>query len=161
MGHDLICPGRLCMKRLLGPIVAALLVLSVAGAGVASAQSASGHPGGPPSGVTPGAPANAGPAPREVAICTPARAGGSIKVLAHVVHAVRGRTFVAVASATFGGGPVAVNLRRAGRSFTALGKLAVPSTQAAGPVTVHVTITYAGVSTDIPCMARILPAVTP
>jgi len=91
----------------------------------------------------------------------PARAGGFIKVQAHVIHAVRGKTFGAVASAVFSGGTAQVTLSRAGKAFVAHGKLAVPSAQAAGPVTVNVTITYDGSATVVPCSARIHAPATP
>lgn len=78
---------------------------------------------------------------------TPADAGGSIHVQAKALHATRGTTFSAVAVATFASGDVTVNLRRAGRSFVAVGKIPVPADQPAGPVTVVVTITYGGVDT--------------
>ncbi len=54
------------------------------------------------------------------------------------------------------GGPSAtVDLRRAGKSFVAVGKIPVPSTQPAGPVTVTVTITYDGKDTVLTCTSQI------
>jgi hypothetical protein len=127
------------MKRMLRPIAGGILVLSLFGAGTASAQ----------------------PVPQFAVTCTPAAIGGSIHVQARVIHAVKGKTFVAVASAPLTGGTAAVNLRRAGKSFVAVGKIAVPSTQTAGTVPVTVTITYNGVATVVPCTSRIHTAATP
>ena len=87
--------------------------------------------------------------------CTPASAGGAIKVQAKVLHATRGKTFTATASASLLGGVVNVDLRRAGKSFVATGKIAVPAGQAAGDVTVTVTITYDGVVTVKTCTSTI------
>jgi hypothetical protein len=90
--------------------------------------------------------------------CTPAAAGGSIKVQARVLHAARGKTFSATATAPFTGGASTTNLRRAGRSFVAVGKLPVPVAQATGPVIVSVTIVYNGTATVVPCTSQIHPA---
>jgi len=82
---------------------------------------------------------------------TPGHPCGTIVVQAKVVHAVRGTTFSATAVAHFtgAGGDVTVNLRRAGKSFVAVGKIRVPADQAAGPVVVDVTIVYGGVSEPV------------
>ena len=68
---------------------------------------------------------------------------------AKVLHPVRGTTFSASAVAHFSSGDVTVQLRRAGKSFVALGKIRVPAGQAAGPVLVDVTIVYGGVSEPV------------
>jgi hypothetical protein len=71
-------------------------------------------------------------------------------VQAKVLHPVRGTTFSASAVAHFTGGlNVTVQLRRAGKSFVALGKIRVPAAQAAGPVLVDVTIVYGGVTQPV------------
>ncbi|HSW43144.1 MAG TPA: hypothetical protein VLM76_11605 [Patescibacteria group bacterium] len=129
----------------------ALLMVGTLGAGVAGAHGPVHHPSGPPA-------TNPSTSHRAVsysARCTPAFAGGSIKVQARVGHAVRGRSFTATASAAFTGATASVNLRRAGKSFVALGRIPVPAAQAIGPVTVTVTITYDGTSTVRTCTSRI------
>jgi hypothetical protein len=70
-------------------------------------------------------------------------------VQAKVLHPVRGTTFSATAVAHFTGGDVTIQLRRAGKSFVALGKIRVPAGQAAGPVLVDVTIVYGGVTEPV------------
>jgi hypothetical protein len=82
---------------------------------------------------------------------TPGHPCGTIVVQAKVLHPVRGRTFSATATAKFtgAGGPVTVNLRRAGRSYVAIGKIRVPADQAVGPVTVEITIVYGGVTEPV------------
>lgn len=138
-------------KRLLAVATAAVLVVGALGAGVASAHRPPDRPSGPPW-------ANPAASPKAVtfaARCTPAFPGGAIKVKARVGHAVRGTTFTAAASATLASAPVNVNLRRAGRSFVAHGRIPVPTAQPTGPVTVTVTITYGGTATVLTCTSRI------
>jgi len=132
------------MKRKLAIAASAIFVLSLAWASVASAS-------GPPA-------TNPSAAHRSVSMsarCTPSPAGGSINVQAKVRHATRGETFTAIASTNLTGGVAAVNLRRAGKSFVAVGKIPVPAAQPAGPVTVTVTITYAGATTVLTCISEI------
>lgn len=138
-------------KQRLAGVTVALLMVGTLGVGVASAHRPVHHPSGPPATN----PAIAHRAVSYTARCTPAFAGGSIKVRARVGHAVRDRTFTATASAAFTTATPSVNLRRAGRSFVALGRIPVPAAQAAGPVTVTVTITYDGTSTVLTCTSRI------
>jgi len=76
---------------------------------------------------------------------TPSHPCGTIQVWAKVLHPDRGRTFSAWAVAHFTGGNVTVQLRRAGKSFVAHGKIRVPAGQVA-PVPVDVTIVYGGVT---------------
>jgi hypothetical protein len=138
-------------KRLLALATATLLVVGALGAGVASAHRPPDRPSGPPA-------ANPSTSHRAVtfsARCTPAFPGSVIKVKARVGHAVRGTPFSAVASAALAGGPVNVNMRRAGRSFVAHGRIPVPTTQPVGPVVVTVTITYGGTATVLTCTSRI------
>ncbi len=130
------------MKKSLALIVAGLLGLGLVGTGAADARVSSGHPA----------------APSFSARCSPAVAGGHIQVLAKVNHAVRGTTFTAAATGAFSGGTAAINLRRAGKSFVAHGKITVPAGQATGPVTVGVTITYGGSPTLVSCISQIRPA---
>jgi len=75
---------------------------------------------------------------------------GKLVVQAKVVHPVKGATFSAKATAHFVvGGDVTVNLRRAGKSFVAVGRIPVPAGEAAGSIKVDVTITYGGVAQDV------------
>ena len=97
--------------------------------------------------------------PAYSAHCSSASAGGAIQVQARVLHADRGKSYSATATATLGGGSISVTLRRAGTAFVALGKLAVPSSQAAGAVVVTVTINYGGVVTTKTCTSLIHVAV--
>jgi len=138
-------------KQRLAGLTVALLMVGTLGAGVVSAHGPAHHPSGPPATN----PAISQRAVSYSARCTPAFAGGSIKVLARVGHAVRGRTFTATASAAFTPPTPTVNLRRAGRSFVALGRIPVPAGQAAGPVTVTVTIIYDGTPNVLTCTSRI------
>jgi hypothetical protein len=80
---------------------------------------------------------------------TPGHPCGTIVVQAKVLHAVRGTSFSATAVAHFTSGDVTVKLRRAGKSFVAVGKIRVPGGQAAGPVLVDVTIVYGGVTKPV------------
>ena len=80
---------------------------------------------------------------------TPGHPCGWIVVQAKVLHAVRGKTFSATATANFTGGPVTITLRRAGKSFVAIGKIRVPGGQAAGPVVVDITIVYGGATEPV------------
>jgi hypothetical protein len=78
---------------------------------------------------------------------TPGHPCGTIKVFARVIHAVRGTTFSASAVAKFTGGDVTIQLRRAGKSYVALGKINVPAGYPTGTsVNVEVTISYGGVA---------------
>lgn len=87
---------------------------------------------------------------------TPAHSCGTIKVQAKVHHAKRGTTFSAFAVAHFSSGDVTVQLRRAGKSFVAIGKIKVPAAQVTGDVKVDVTIVYGGTAQPvITKMARI------
>jgi hypothetical protein len=84
------------------------------------------------------------------ATVTPAHPCGTIKVHAKVLHPVRGSAFSATATATFvNGGPVTVQLRRAGKSFVAVGKIKVPAGEPAGTVVVDITITYGGAAQPV------------
>jgi hypothetical protein len=139
------------MKRTLGSIATAFLMLAVLGAGAVSAHDATGDHQGAPATHHTGAPA----VPTFSAHCSGAHAGGTIKVGAKVHHAVRGKTLVGTASAAFTGGPAAVNLDRRGHSFKLRGKIPVPATQAVGPVVVTVSITYDGATTVLTCTSKI------
>jgi hypothetical protein len=140
------------MKLRMTVATVALLVLGVMGAGVVSAQPPTTHPTG-------NSTSHANQVVGYRAHCTPATPGGMIKVQAKVLHAVRGTTpFTAVAVATFTSSNPSVTLRRAGKSFLAVGKIPVPANQATGPVLVTVRITYGGTSTDVTCTSQILAA---
>jgi hypothetical protein len=78
---------------------------------------------------------------------TPGHPCGSIQVQAKVLHPTRGTSFKATATAHFASGDVTITLRRSGRSFVALGKIAVPGGQPAGKVMVDISITYGGTTT--------------
>ncbi|HEY6014262.1 MAG TPA: hypothetical protein VIU37_09645 [Candidatus Limnocylindrales bacterium] len=69
-------------------------------------------------------------------------------VQAKVLHATRGTTFSATAVAHFTSGDVTLKLRRAGKSFVAVGKIRVPGDQATN-VKVEVTIVYGGVTEPV------------
>jgi hypothetical protein len=84
-----------------------------------------------------------------VAKVTPGHPCGKISVQAKVLHAKKGTTFSASATAHFTSGDVTVNLRRSGKSFVAGGKIPVPAGYAAGSVNVDVTIIYGGVSQPV------------
>ena len=140
------------MKRQrLAAVTVALLVVGALGAGVASASGPTDHPTGPPA-TSPSASYRTA---SYSARCTPAFAGGSIKVQAKVSHPARGKSFTATATATFTSATASINLRRAGRSFVAVGRIPVPSTQATGLVTVTVTISHGGTSSGLTCTSRI------
>jgi hypothetical protein len=149
------------MKQKLAGTAVAMLTIGLLSVGVVSAHGPTDHPSGPPTGTLPEkAPTNPSIANHEVrfsARCTPASAGGSIKIQAMVVHGARGKTFSAVAVAPFTGGAATVNLRRAGKSYVAVGKIPVPAGQAAGPVVVSVTILYAGTPDVLTCTSQIQP----
>jgi hypothetical protein len=67
-------------------------------------------------------------------------------VRAKVLHPIRGTSFSVAAVAHFTpGGDVAFSLRRAGKSYSAVGKVRVPAGQTASTVNVDITITYGGV----------------
>jgi hypothetical protein len=68
--------------------------------------------------------------------------GGSLHVSAKVLHAVRGTAFSAEAVVHFTSGDVTVTLKRAGRSFLAGARVAIPTTAAVGAVDIDVNITY-------------------
>jgi hypothetical protein len=91
------------------------------------------------------------PTPAKVATfgakVTPGHPCGTINVQAKVLHPVRGTSFSASAVAHFAssaGGDVTVQLRRAGKSFVAVGKIRVPAGQPAGVVNVDIRIVYGG-----------------
>lgn len=152
------------MKQRLAAATLALLMVGAFGAGVVSAYAPTDHPSDPPSG-TPWEKPTTNPSTSHRAVsysarCTPAHPGGSIKVKATVRHATRGKTFTASAAATFTSSSANVDLRRTGKSFVAVGKIAVPADQATGPVTVTVTITYDGTPTVLTCTSQISPADT-
>ena len=146
------------MKRTFASIATAVLMLAVLGAGAVTAHDATGehqdatgeHQDGPGSHHT-----GAHAVPAFSAHCSNAHPGGTIKVGAKVRHAVRGKTLVGTASAAFTGGPVARNLARRGHSFKLGGKIAVPPTQAVGPVVVTVTITYDGTTAVLTCTSHV------
>ncbi len=81
--------------------------------------------------------------------------GGSLHVSAKVLHAVRGNTFTATAVVHFSTGDVPVQLKRAGRSFQAGGRVSVPANASAGPVDVVVTITYGATPHVVTVQGRI------
>jgi hypothetical protein len=134
-------------KTKLATVAGALLALSILGAGAVSAHSPKGHAAG-----------TTGPAAQHTvsysARCSAAAQGGAIHVLAKVRHGARGKSFSATATAAFTSS-TPVDLRRAGRSFTAVGRIPVPADQAVGPVSVSVTITYDGVATTVTCTSRV------
>ena len=68
---------------------------------------------------------------------------------AKVLHPVRGKTFSASATANFASGDVTVPLRRAGKSFVAVGKIKVPAGEPAGVIVIDITITYGGTAQDV------------
>lgn len=74
---------------------------------------------------------------------------GTIAVLAAVRHGLRGTTFSASAVAHFAGGDVTVQLQQVGKWFVAVGKIAVPASQAAGKIKVDVTIVYGGAAQPV------------
>jgi hypothetical protein len=80
---------------------------------------------------------------------TPGHPCGTIQVQARVLHPTRGASFKATATAHFASGDVTIMLRRSGRSFVALGKIAVPGGQPAGKVMVDISITYGGTTTAL------------
>ena len=137
------------MKQRLTAATLALLLVGAFGAGAVNAYGPTDHPSGPPSGTQTGKPTTNPSTPHRAvsfsARCTPAQPGGWIQVQAKVLHATRGKTFTAAAVAAFtsSSSSSSVVLRRAGKSFVAVGKIAVPAGQATGPVIVTVTITYA------------------
>jgi hypothetical protein len=138
------------MRMKLATVAGALLALSVFGAGVVSAHSPKGHPAGTTGPAAPAAQHTVGYSAR----CSAAAQGGAIHVLAKVRHGARGKSFSATATAAFTSS-TPVDLRRAGRSFTAVGRIPVPADQAVGPVSVSVTITYDGVATTVTCTSRV------
>ena len=93
------------------------------------------------------------PTPAKVATfgakVTPGHRCGTIKVQAKVHHPVRGTSFSASAVAHFASGDVTVALRRAGKSYVALGKIPVPAGQLAGVVSVDIRIVYGGVAQTV------------
>lgn len=99
---------------------------------------------------TPGATPEAKPKPAKVATfraqVSRSHPCGTIKVKARVLHPAHHTTFSAWAVAHFSSGDVKIQLKRAGKSFVARGKIHVPAGQAAGPVLVDVTIVYGGVT---------------
>jgi hypothetical protein len=139
------------MKLKLATVASAMLVLSIVGAGVASAKGPNGHP----SGATGSAASAAQHTPSFSARCSASAQGGSIKVLAQVKHGVRGKSFSATASGAFTSTTVQVNLKRSGKSFSATGKILVPAGQVVGPVVVTVTITYDGVQHVLTCTSNV------
>jgi hypothetical protein len=120
---------------MIGASLAALLLLTVVGGAAVAAK----------------------PTPTMVARAGAGHPGGSIHIVAKVKHPVRPNTFAAVAVAHFPTGDVAVNLRRAGRSFTAVGRVAVPDDATAGPVSIDVTISYAGTDTLVNTTGKVRP----
>ncbi len=150
------------MKQRLTAATLALLLVGAFGAGAVNATGPTDHPSGPPSGTQTGKPTTNPSTPHRAvsfsARCTPAQPGGSIRVQAKVLHATRGKTFTAAAVAAFTSSSPSVALRRAGKSFVAVGKIAVPAGQATGSVTVTVTITYDGTATVRTCTSQISPA---
>jgi hypothetical protein len=148
------------MRLKVATTAVAMLMLSVLATGSVSANGPGDHPGAGdhPTGPAAGSPSIANHDVRFSARCTPATAGGFIKVQAKLVHGARGKTFTAAATAPFTGGTVAISLRRAGKSFVALGKLAVPAGQATGPIIVTVTILYNGTPSILTCTSQIHPA---
>lgn len=97
------------------------------------------------------------PAPSFVGKASAAVAGGNLKLLAKVKHAVRGKEFSATAVVYFAGSTETVTLNQRGKSFVARGKVAVPADQPVGPVVVEVTITYDGTPSTVAFNARIQP----
>jgi hypothetical protein len=118
----------------LAPIIALLLIALVSGGSLA-----------------------ARPAPTIVARAAAGVAGGSIHVMAKVKHPVRPNTFSATAVAHFASGDVDVTLRRAGKSFTAVGRVPVPDDASPGPVTIDVTVSYAGADTTLTVNGKVQP----
>jgi hypothetical protein len=87
---------------------------------------------------------------------TPSHPCGTIQVQAKVLHPARGTSFSASATAHFVSGDVTVSLRRAGKSFVALGKIPVPSTQPAGSVGVDISIVSGGSTTTVETTSEIV-----
>ncbi|MFO1540105.1 MAG: hypothetical protein ACKOTZ_06615 [Chloroflexota bacterium] len=72
-----------------------------------------------------------------------AEAGAKMLVKAKVIRPDRTRAFSATATVELDGGPVTVDLRRAGkRSYLALTRVDVPADEALGCKDVQVTVTY-------------------
>jgi hypothetical protein len=97
------------------------------------------------------------PATGFVARANHAEQGGTLHVMASVRHADRAASFSASATVAFSTGPVTVDLKRHGKSFTAGAGVPVPADAAIGPVAVVVTITYGGTPTAIPAQGVIQP----
>jgi hypothetical protein len=91
---------------------------------------------------------------------TPGHPCGTIHVQAKVNWASKSKTFTASAVAQFGGtvGDVTIQLKRSGKSFVAGGRIPVPAGQAAGPVTVKITIVYGGVAQPVITRTSIIKA---
>jgi hypothetical protein len=97
------------------------------------------------------------PAPSMVARAGAGVAGGSLNIVAKVKHPARPNTFAASAVAHFPSGDVAVTLRRAGRSFTAVGRLPIPDDATPGRVAIDVTISYAGADNVVSIFGKVVP----
>lgn len=138
-------------KRTISLASAALLVVGLFGTSVVSATPTAGISQGAGNCVagTPTATPTPTPTPSTVAgfraKVTPGHICGKVVVHAKVLHPDRLKTFSASATAHFVRGDVTVPLRRAGKSFVAIGKIRVPAGEPAGYVKVDVTITYGGV----------------
>jgi hypothetical protein len=59
---------------------------------------------------------------------------------------------------TFATGQTTLNLRRSGKSFVAVGRIPVPATQPAGPVSLTILARYADSTTTITRAVLIRPA---
>jgi hypothetical protein len=81
--------------------------------------------------------------------------GGTLHVSGKVVHAVRANAFSATAVVHFPTGDVTVTLKRAGHSFHAGARVAVPADAAVGAVAVDVTITYGAITQVVTTNGRI------
>jgi hypothetical protein len=76
-------------------------------------------------------------------------------VRAKVLHPVKKASFSVTAVAKFTTGDVSFALRRAGKSYSAVGKVQVPAGQTATTVTVEITINYGSIQEKITRVSRI------
>lgn len=82
------------------------------------------------------------PATSFVARAGVAEQGGTMRVMAKVKHPTKRTPYSATAIVHFASGDVAVELRRAGKSYVAAVRVPVAADEALGAVPVEVTIVY-------------------
>lgn len=98
------------------------------------------------------------PVPAFSAHASTGHVGGSMHVSGKVLHAVRGTDFSASATVHLSTGDVTVPLKRAGKSFKAGARVAIPDGAATGLVAVDVTITYGASSALVTIGSKVKPA---